>query len=287
MSISWHNGVLSHTQTSAIQLHSPGLLAGDGIFETLAVYEGRAFALEQHLDRLENSAQTLGLQPLNVNQVRHAVHEIESALDLTKSEVGRMRITVWRSANEFAAAAGHTSIEFAVTAGKTSAPALGHVNSDAASVLTSRFVRNQNSAITGHKSTSYAENLYAVREAQRSGATEAVFFNTAGDLSEGSMSNVVVAVGSQLLTPALSAGCLPGITRRLALEWAQDAGLPLREAEAGELTRGIVGKPAALLGTLRNVQAISAWDKIVLPENPLLVELAAVFAAKSLSFHNK
>ena len=72
------------------------------------------------------------------------------------------------------------------------------------------------------KTTSYAENVLALRYAHERNAAEAILANSVGELCEGTGSNVFVGVGGQLLTPPLDSGCLPGITRELLIEWLGD-----------------------------------------------------------------
>ena len=78
--------------------------------------------------------------------------------------------------------------------------------------------RNERSAVAGLKTTSYAENVVALAHATERGAGEAIFANLAGNLCEGTGSNVFVGVDGRLVTPPLSSGCLAGITRELVLE---------------------------------------------------------------------
>ncbi len=277
MTVAWVDGFIADEPSLSPSPLDPGLLVGDGLFETLAVYGGIPFALAEHLDRLDSSMIALGFGALDRERVSEAVAVVVARAGESITDVGRLRVTVWRTGRALGGGdSSPISISVAVTAG--SGPALGLVNQRQASVVTSRFVRNNHSALTGHKSTSYAENTYALREATTAGASEALLFNTVGDLAEGTMTNVVVDLGDGLVTPALSSGCLPGVTRRLALKWAAEAGITVREAEPGELTRGIVGNPIALLGTLRNVQHVSHWDGNALPRSEALLELAHVFA---------
>ena len=72
--------------------------------------------------------------------------------------------------------------------------------------------------MVGIKTTSYAENVRALAYAKERGCTEAIFPTTTDHLSEGTGSNVFVAIGGRLLTPPLSSGCLAGVTRALVLE---------------------------------------------------------------------
>lgn len=278
MTVVWLNGLIVDDPAVAPGPLDPGLLVGDGVFTTLAVYDGVPFALDRHLARIGRSVRDLGLGSIDKDLVHEGVTTALAQAGDTPGSVARMRITVWRAAHELGLAPADSSLSVSVAVAPAHGTPAGTVNAAPATVHTSEFQRNLHSAITGHKSTSYAENAYALRAAQSQGASEAILFNTAGDLSEGAVSNVIVQVGNELLTPALSSGCLPGITRELALECANKAGLPLREAEPNELTRSIVGNPAALLGTLRNVQRVRRWDDHELAESELITELARVFA---------
>ena len=79
--------------------------------------------------------------------------------------------------------------------------------------------RNERGAVAGLKTTSYAENVVALAYAAERGAGEAMFANMAGNLCEGTGSNVFYVVDGELRTPTLASGCLAGITRALLVEW--------------------------------------------------------------------
>ena len=81
-------------------------------------------------------------------------------------------------------------------------------------VVTVPWTRNENGATAGLKTTSYAENVIALAHARRHGGTEAILANTAGNLCEGTGSNVFYVVDGELRTPSLASGCLAGITPR-------------------------------------------------------------------------
>jgi branched-chain amino acid aminotransferase len=121
---------------------------------------------------------------------------------------------------------------------------------------------SERGALTGLKTTSYAENVVALAHAHRHGASEALFGNTAGRLCEGTGSNVFVVLDGEIHTPPVASGCLAGITRALTIEWtgAKETDLPLevlREAEEVFLT-----------STLRDVQAVHRVDDRELPAAP-------------------
>ncbi len=85
--------------------------------------------------------------------------------------------------------------------------------------------------MAGLKSTSYAENVLVLARAKSLGADEALLPNLAGNLCEGTGSNVFVVRDGVILTPPLSSGCLAGITRELAIEWCQAAGITVVERD--------------------------------------------------------
>jgi branched-chain amino acid aminotransferase len=116
------------------------------------------------------------------------------------------------------------------------------------------WVRNERSAVAGLKTTSYAENVVALARATESGASEAIFANTVGNLCEGTGSNVGYVVGGEVRTPSLASGCLAGVTRALLLEWCD-----VREVDEpiGVLDEA---EEVFLVSTTRDVQPVQRLD---------------------------
>jgi branched-chain amino acid aminotransferase len=85
-------------------------------------------------------------------------------------------------------------------------------------VSTVPWSRNEHSAVAGLKTVSYAENVVALQRAHQHDADEAIFANTAGNLCEGTGTNIFVSFDGRLVTPPLSSGCLAGVTRELVIE---------------------------------------------------------------------
>jgi branched-chain amino acid aminotransferase len=160
------------------------------------------------------------------------------------------------------------------------------VRAETSRVVRVPWVRNERSAVAGLKTTSYAENVVALAEAYRRGADEAVLANTVGELCEGTGSNVLVERGGELVTPRLDSGCLAGITRELLLEWAAEAGLPVREAAPGELPYGVLDEVVAgeasltLSGSIRNVSPVASFDEVDVALGAVSVEAQRLFQAK-------
>lgn len=217
----WVNGSIRSASDASISAFDHGLTVGDGVFETLKVVRGVPFALRRHLSRLAMSSRGLGLPEPDLDVVRRAIKEALAAN--AASDVGRLRIT-------WTAGPAPLGSERSPSAG-TLIVAVGPASNWPAteSVVVVPWTRNERSAVAGLKTTSYAENVVALAHARERHATEALFADTKGRLSEGTGSNVFVVINGQLLTPSLACGCLPGVTRALVLEWCggQEAELPL------------------------------------------------------------
>jgi branched-chain amino acid aminotransferase len=120
--------------------------------------------------------------------------------------------------------------------------------------------------------------VVALARAHEADAQEAIFPNTRGELCEGTGTNVFIALDGELVTPPLSSGCLPGVTRALLVEWLDDVvERPTPIAALAQATE------AFLASSTRDVQPIRLVDGVPLPATPgpLTQQAAAVFAERS------
>ncbi len=126
-------------------------------------------------------------------------------------------------------------------------------------VATVPWPRNERGALAGLKTTSYGENVVMLAYAKERGATEAVMANLAGNLCEGTGSNVFYVVDGELRTPTLESGCLAGVTRALVLDWygGREVDEPIDVVRRAS--------EVFLASTTRDVQPVSAWDDVELP----------------------
>jgi branched-chain amino acid aminotransferase len=269
----WVNGSLLGRDSAVVSAFDHGLTVGDGAFETVKVVDGVPFALRRHLDRLSRSAAGLGLPAVDKDAVR-----VACAAVCAQAPVGlyRLRITYTGGIAPLSSERGDSGTTLVVAIAPTAPPA------ESTSVAVVEWRRNERGALAGLKTTSYAENVVALAHARGLGATEAVFEDTQGRLSEGTGSNVFVVVAGQLLTPALSTGCLNGITRQLVLEWtgAREAEVPISVLDDAD--------EVFLTSSIRDVQGVAA---IVGPRHartlpaapgPVTREAAALFAKHSV-----
>jgi branched-chain amino acid aminotransferase len=265
----WVNGALVPENEARISVFDHGLVVGDGVFETVKVVGGVPFALSRHLARLARSAAGLGLPDPDLDQIRAgALAAVEAS---GRPELARMRITVTGGIAPLGSERGGSPL--------TAIVALGDMRAAATwcDVITVPWPRNEHGALAGLKTTSYGENVRALGYATERGGSEAIFGNTAGNLCEGTGTNVFLVSDGRLLTPPLSAGCLAGVTRALVIEWsgATEQDMPLSAlAEADE---------AFLTGTTRDVQPIRSVDGRLLADapGPITRKAAEVFAMRA------
>jgi branched-chain amino acid aminotransferase len=242
----WIDGELLPDATGpAVSVVDHGLTVGDGVFEAIKVVGGQPFALDRHLARLGRSAAGLGLPDVDDRGVRRGVTAVLDGQDLP---LGRVRITYTGGPAPLGSGRGdHPPTLIVVAAPMDESPAT-------TTVATVPWPRNERGAMAGLKTTSYAENVIALAEAKRRGASEAIFANLVGQLCEGTGSNVFYVVDGELRTPTLASGCLAGVTRALILEW-------IGGREVDEQIEVIAqASEVFLASTTRDVQAVSRWD---------------------------
>ncbi len=250
------NGSVVDEADAAINIFDHGFTVGDGVFETIALRHGIAFAVTRHLARLGRSAVRMGLPRPDLGELRRAV-------DLTVAanasiEWGAVRVTY--TSGPGSVGSGRAGSQTTTVVAARPMP----LHDRLAEVITVPWPRNERGALVGIKTTSYAENALALADAHRQGATEAVFANTAGNLCEGSGTNVFLVINGQLVTPPLSAGCLDGVTRRLIIE---GCGLEVDERDVPVQVL-YLSDEAFLTSATRDVQPIRSVDGRGLPTCP-------------------
>jgi branched-chain amino acid aminotransferase len=253
MSIVWVDGVLSAPEDARISPFDHALLTGDGVFETFRIYQGTCFACRRHLTRLERSAAGLRLPLPSRDELQSAMAAVVEANAITE---GRLRVTVTGGASPLGSERGKGGPTVIVAA---SPMAPWPPTTD---VVVVPWARNEHGALAGLKTVSYGENVVALAYARERGAGEAIFGNLAGNVCEGTGSNVFAVFHGRLVTPPLSAGCLAGVTRELVMEisGAAEEDIPLAGlADASE---------AFLTSSTREVQPIRAVDGVVLAAAP-------------------
>jgi branched-chain amino acid aminotransferase len=206
------NGKLTEADAAAVSVFDHGFTVADGVFETLKFTSGNAFAIDRHLVRLINSAKGLGIAYPAPELIKTAIAEVSSANKHISN--GRMRITVTSGSGPLGSdrSSAEPTLVISVAEQKTWG--------ESSSVLLVPWIRNEKSPLTGLKTTSYAENVYALDIAQQNGFSEAIFLSSSGLVSEGTGSNIFLVKNGDVFSPDINSGLLPGITRDLVLEWS-------------------------------------------------------------------
>lgn len=258
-----------------------GFLYGDSVYETAATVNGRLFALPEHLDRLERSANRIGLALPDRGRIEAAVWETLEAAGNVES---RVRVIVTRGAGGIdldPASAGPP--ELVVIVGPRNGPT-PEMYEKGVGVQIVSVTRNHPAAIDpAVKSGNYLNNVLALGEARRrSGAHEAILCAAGGGVAEGASSNVFAVVGGEVRTPGLAIGILDGITRSKVLGLCRSAGIPAREVDflAPDELRG--ADEVFLTSAVRAVLPVTRVDEKIVgggQPGPITRRLMALYRA--------
>jgi branched-chain amino acid aminotransferase len=219
------NDGLIDADDAKISVDDSGFLYGMGLFETMRTVKGKVFRLDDHLDRLFASAETLSID------CRHDRDYICGALDKTlkANELldARIRLTISNGPTNPDQQPEPTLLISAVPF-----PAYPDLYYEkGVTVVLTNFRQNPHDPLAGHKTANYYSRLLALNAAHRKKSTEALWFTIDNRLAEGSVSNVFLVKDSVLYTPPLDTPVLPGIARKVICEIAKEQSIELVEKE--------------------------------------------------------
>ncbi|MEW6087238.1 MAG: aminotransferase class IV [bacterium] len=224
------NGKFYKEKDAKISVLDRGFLYGDGVFETMRVYKGRIFTLEKHLDRFKNSCGKILLRiPKSMKEIEAGLYKTlkENKLE-DKDAVLRMSIT--RGTGPFGLSIEGCSNPVIVIGARAFYPYPEKFYTKGVKVnILKRFRVYSSSILGGIKSNNYLLNVLARNEAPESGSFETVLVNEKGHVTEGTVSNIFLVKNGVLITPPVSVGILPGITRGIVLELAGKMNIEIRE----------------------------------------------------------
>ena len=231
------------------------LTRGQAAFETLRVYDGRAFALADHLDRLAQSAERLELPPVD----HEALTELAQAALAAAATADCALRFYWTGGREGEGRATGICLVSPIPDGFDALRERGlrvvslDLGVDVASRARSPWL------LGGVKSTSYAVNIAARSEAVRRGADDALLLASDGTVLEGATSNAWWRTGGTLRTPSLDLGILAGVTRTHLLASAADVGLTVEEG-SWRLPELLAADEVLLSSSLREVVPVVDVD---------------------------
>ena len=220
----YRDGKFMPEEQATVSAFDRGFLYGDGLFETLRCYEGKFFRLDPHVERLRRGLETLAITPpAPLKEIAPVLGELAK---LNHVANGVARIVVTRGVGEFGLL-GKFAEQPMLFVACWSQPPLPTRRYEAGIQV---IVAHQRLGGTSKlKSLNYLAQIMARREADEAGADDAILLNTHGHVGEATSGNVFLVRERELITPALEAEILPGITRAAVLERAHADKLPVVE----------------------------------------------------------
>jgi branched-chain amino acid aminotransferase len=255
------NGRISDGASASISVFDHGFLYGEGVYETLRTFRGEPFLFDRHLARLRRSAGMMALPvPFSDAECLQHVRDTMAAHHAHDAGEKYIRILLTRGIGELSYRLDACATPSVVIIVKTLDVPPDAWFTEGIKVALVSVRRNHPQALNPMiKSNNLLNLALAMQEAYAHGADEALMQNQAGELVECSQSNFFLVRDGRVLTPPLSAGLLPGITRQFVLDLAAEIGLPAAEATLTPADLPLASE-AFLTGTTRDVTPIVAVD---------------------------
>jgi branched-chain amino acid aminotransferase len=269
----FHNDQLLPIEKVRLSPGQAGLINGWGLFTTLRIVRGEAFAFERHWRRLEKDAAIIHLpMPYAGPRVRVQLQEVIRA---NKVAEGCARIyLVYNQVGFFRSDESQPTVDLIVS----TSPLPEY--REPLRLTVREHGRHAASALTGVKTISWLNNVWSVAQAQKEGFDEVVMLNERGEVAECTAANIYAVKGDLVLTPPLSSGCLEGVTRGILFEIAGEAGSAVKE-QTLKLEDFYAADEVFLSSTNRNVIGVGeiAGHKITSAPGPITLRLNEVFAS--------
>ncbi len=222
------NGRFVGLDQARVSVLDRGFLYGDGLFETLRAYQGKVYRADLHWRRFYRSAKWIELSvPLSAQDLEKTVYDLLELNDLADAYI---RITLTRGESIPGLAidpkAKPTLCIYAQEI--SSVPKEWYSKGVAVSLIPNSAVKMP--GLRGMiKSCNYLPNILAKKQASEKGAQEAILLNSAGNITEGTVSNIFVIRKGTLFTPPLNKYVLPGTVRQVVFEIAEREGIVCKE----------------------------------------------------------
>jgi branched-chain amino acid aminotransferase len=222
------SGKLYDQEDAKISVYDHGLLYGDGVFEGLRSYGGRVFRLDQHLDRLWDSAKAIWLEiPLTKAQMAQAVND---TVQVNGIQDGYIRLIVTRGAGTLGLDPNRTADPRVIVIADRISLYPEELYRKGLEIVTVSVMRNHPAALSPRiKSLNYLNNILAKIEGLKAGCVEALMLNVKGEVAECTGDNIFLVRHGRVSTPSVEAGILEGVTREAVIELARAGGLEVRE----------------------------------------------------------
>ena len=225
------NGDFVPQDQAVTSIYDHGFLYGDGVFEGIRAYNGRVFRLDEHIDRLYDSAMAIMLDiPLSKDGMKQAILETLRVNDLVDAYI---RPIVSRGIGDLGLDPIKCPVPNLFIICQPWDAMYGDLYDKGLSAVTVTVRRNAPESLSPNiKSMNYLNNILAKIEANHKGGDEAIILDVRGNISEGSGDNIFIIKNGTISTPQVMNN-LRGITRAAAIEIAQDLNYLLQETDLG------------------------------------------------------
>jgi branched-chain amino acid aminotransferase len=218
----FHNDGIIPLQEAHLSAGQMGLLMGWGVFTTLRIYEGRPFAFDRHWARMRHDAERLGMKLTHEQEaVRLAVTRLAEANDRPE---GMARVSFVKNHGGLWAQAGNRpEVDLLIlTRELVQWPAIHRLKLQPHAIYSA-------TRLAGVKMLSWVQNAALLEQAHAEGFDDVLLLNESGHVAECTSANVFLVRGGKVVTPPLSSGCLPGVTRDVLREIVPRTGFALLE----------------------------------------------------------
>jgi branched-chain amino acid aminotransferase len=221
-------GTFYDKEDAKISVYDHGLLYGDGVFEGIRSYAGKVFRMDEHLDRLWNSAKAILLQiPITKAEMAQAINDTLAANSIRD---GYIRVVVTRGVGTLGLDPNRCSNPQVIIIADKISLYPEELYQKGLKIITVSVARNHPAALSPRiKSLNYLNNILAKIEGIQAGCIEALMLNLKGEVAECTGDNIFLVRQGRLLTPPIDAGILEGVTRDAVIGLARQMGLEVLE----------------------------------------------------------
>ena len=283
------NGLITPMDRAVVPVSDHGFLYGDSVYETVRTYGHRPFLLGRHIDRLSRSAEAIRLRlPWSREHLARQIDlTIQTASEGATGQEFAIRIMATRGPGPMGYDPDLCPTPTLAILVRRLQPLPPEQVAGGVAAITSTVRRNPIESLDPRiKSSNLLNNILAAQQAKDAGAFEAILLNAAGEVAEGTLTNVFLVSEGRIRTPSVDSGILDGVTRELVLELAAALGRPVEQGRyrGDELGRA---DEIFLTSTTREIVPVSRLDGRPVgtgSPGPVTSRIRELFAARIETF---
>lgn len=260
------NGEIHNGAEASISVFDHGFLYGDSVYETIRTFRREPFLLNEHINRLRNSCDSIGIKiTLNDDSFFNEIKKLQNYID---TEEYYYRIIITRGNGEFGYRINPEQKPNIIIFCKEFKGFSREWYETGITLYTVKRRRNHINCLDPSIKSSNLLNLrLAYNEAEKLGGQEAILLNLDGNIAECSSSSIFFIKERELLTPSLESGILPGITREFILRIADNLNIPYHENFIPESIIYACDE-CFITSTIKSVLPVSKIDERMFEDTP-------------------